>query len=74
MITYKSSINLIVAKERANVEHTISEAASRLSNSDEELTLINAYRNLTNADQTGGTGDDTAVIEAELDENRLLYF
>lgn len=66
VITYKSSINLIVAKERANVEHTISEAASRLSNSDEELTLINAYRNLTNADQAGGTGDDTAVIEGNL--------
>ncbi|MFV0559504.1 MAG: ATP-binding protein [Enterococcus sp.] len=48
VITYKSSINLIVAKERNNVEKTISEVASRLANSDEELTTTNTYRNLSN--------------------------
>ncbi|MDC1919183.1 hypothetical protein POZ33_20115, partial [Bacteroides uniformis] len=53
VITYKSSINLIVAKERNNVERTISEVASRLANSDEELTLVNTYRNLTKATNDG---------------------
>ncbi|MBO1307348.1 HAMP domain-containing histidine kinase [Enterococcus sp. 669A] len=47
VITYKSSINLIVAKERNNVEQTISDVSSRLANSDEELTLVNTYRTLT---------------------------
>lgn len=47
VITYKSSVNLIVAKERNNVEKTISDVSSRLANSDEELTLVNTYRTLT---------------------------
>ncbi|MEO1770914.1 MULTISPECIES: HAMP domain-containing sensor histidine kinase [Enterococcus] len=47
VITYKSSVNLIVAKERNNVEQTISDVSSRLANSDEELTLVNTYRTLT---------------------------
>lgn len=47
VITYKSSVNLIVAKERNNVDQTISEVASRLANSDKELDSTNAYKNLT---------------------------
>jgi hypothetical protein len=47
VITYKSSVNLIVTKERNNVERTISEVTSRLANADEELTLVNTYRTLT---------------------------
>ncbi|OJG77344.1 two-component system sensor histidine kinase [Enterococcus pallens] len=38
---------MIVAKERNNVEKTISDVSSRLANSDEELTLVNTYRTLT---------------------------
>ena len=50
MITYKTSVNLIVAKEENNVERTMSEVASRLANSDQELTLVRTYRNLTKND------------------------
>lgn len=67
VITYKSSINLIVAKERNNVERTISEVASRLANSDEELTLVNTYRNLTKATNDGDeVVDHTSLVEGNL--------
>lgn len=67
VITYKSSINLIVAKERNNVERTISEVASRLANSDEELTLVNTYRNLTKATNDGDEViDHTSLVEGNL--------
>ena len=62
VITYKSSINLIVAKERNNDERTISEVASRLANANEELTLVNTYRNLTNAENNTSISD-TSIIE-----------
>ena len=61
VITYKSSINLLVAKERNNVERTISEVTSRLANSDEELTLVNTYRNLTNSRDRDGSVNDTSI-------------
>lgn len=66
VITYKSSINLIVAKERNNMERTISEVASRLANSDEELTLVNTYRNLTNTNNKQDSISDTSIIEGNL--------
>ena len=66
VITYKSSINLLVAKERNNVERTISEVTSRLANSDEELTLVNTYRNLTNSRDQDGSVNDTSIIEGNL--------
>ena len=66
VITYKSSINLLVAKERNNVERTISEVTSRLANSDEELTLVNTYRNLTNSRDRDGSVNDTSIIEGNL--------
>ena len=65
VITYKSSINLIVAKERNNDERTISEVASRLANANEELTLVNTYRNLTNAENNTSISD-TSIIEGNL--------
>lgn len=46
VITYKSSVNLIVEKERNSVERTISEVASRLTNSNEELDAENTYEQL----------------------------
>lgn len=55
VITYKSSVNLIVARERNNVETTISEVGSRLANADEELTLVNTYRTLTNSTSRDST-------------------
>ena len=61
VITYKSSINLIVAKERNNVEQAISEVVSRLSNSNEELTLVNTYRTLTDS-----TNRDNALYDRNM--------
>ncbi len=66
VITYKSSINLLVAKERNNVERTISEVTSRLANANEELTLVNTYRNLTNSRDRDGSVNDTSIIEGNL--------
>lgn len=56
-----------MAKERNNVERTISEVASRLANSDEELTLVNTYRNLTKATNDGDeVVDHTSLVEGNL--------
>ncbi len=67
VITYKTSINLLVAKEENNVERTMSEVASRLANSDQELTLVRTYRNLTKND-SGDTSiyDRTSTIDGNL--------
>jgi signal transduction histidine kinase len=54
VITYKSSVNLIVAKERRNLERTTSEVVSRLANSDKELTITDTYRNLSNSSYSNG--------------------
>ncbi|MBV7392465.1 MULTISPECIES: HAMP domain-containing sensor histidine kinase [Enterococcus] len=61
VITYKSSVNLIVNKERVNIANTISEVSSRLSNADEELTLVNTYRTLTES-----TSSDTALYDQNM--------
>ncbi|KAF1303640.1 MULTISPECIES: HAMP domain-containing sensor histidine kinase [Enterococcus] len=67
VITYKSSVNLIVAKERKNVEQTISGVASRLANADSELTLLNTYRNLTNnSSDESSLYDRTSTVEGNL--------
>lgn len=54
-----------MAKERNNDERTISEVASRLANANEELTLVNTYRNLTNAENNTSISD-TSIIEGNL--------
>lgn len=46
VITYQSSVNLIVDKERENVERTVAEVALRLSESDKELTVTEVYEQL----------------------------
>lgn len=43
VITYKSSVNLIVEKERKNVVDVTSNVSSRLTSVDEELTTENVY-------------------------------
>lgn len=46
VITYKSSVSLIVAKEKENVERTIAEVTNRLSNATEELTVTAVFDSL----------------------------
>lgn len=46
VITYQSSVSLIVDKERENVERTVAEVALRLSESDNELTVTEVYEQL----------------------------
>ncbi|MHC5229672.1 HAMP domain-containing sensor histidine kinase [Enterococcus sp. LJL99] len=46
VITYQSSVNLIVDKERENAERTVAEVALRLSESDKELTVTEVYEQL----------------------------
>jgi len=46
VITYKSSVNLIVNKERATMERAVDEIESRLSASDENLTTLTTIRRL----------------------------
>lgn len=43
MITYKSSVSLIVAKEKENVEATIAEVTNRLANANENLTVTDVF-------------------------------
>lgn len=69
VITYKTSVNLMVAKEENNVERTMSEVVSRLANSEEELTLVRTYRNLTlTYNETGETSiyDRTSTLDGNL--------
>ncbi|GCF95761.1 two-component sensor histidine kinase [Enterococcus florum] len=67
VITYKSSINLIVAKERTNVERTIGEVSTRLSNANQELTLVNVYRALTESDDAENTlYDENMTLEGNM--------
>ncbi|MEI5992744.1 HAMP domain-containing sensor histidine kinase [Candidatus Enterococcus mansonii] len=46
VITYKSSVNLIVEKERENVERTVAEVGNRLANVDDNLTVSEVYEKL----------------------------
>lgn len=43
VITYKSSVNLIVAKERENAEQTLANVTNRLSSAKEELTVTEVF-------------------------------
>ncbi|MGX7329812.1 HAMP domain-containing sensor histidine kinase [Enterococcus bulliens] len=67
VITYKSSINLFVDKERKNAEQTTNEAISRLANADRTLNLVETYRNLTNSNNgENSIYDRTSTIEGIL--------
>ncbi|MEI5992034.1 sensor histidine kinase [Enterococcus termitis] len=46
VITYKTSVNLIVEKERENVERTVGEVGNRLANAKENLTISEVYEKL----------------------------
>lgn len=46
VITYKSSVNLIVKEEREWLERTVSEVKDRLANADQELTVSDVYEKL----------------------------
>ena len=61
VITYQSSVNLIIDKERENVERTVSEVALRLSESDKELTVTEVYSHLRTP----------SVDEESIDMNKL---
>ncbi|MHC5218214.1 HAMP domain-containing sensor histidine kinase [Enterococcus sp. LJL128] len=43
VITYKTSVNLIVEKEQENLERIVIEVANRLSNAENELTVTEVY-------------------------------
>ena len=66
VITYKSSINLIVANERKNLENTMSEITSRLADADQPLDSETAYRLVSKAaeEDTGGNYE-RAVLEGK---------
>lgn len=67
IITYKSSINLFVDKERKNAEQTTNEAVSRLANANRTLNLVETYRNLTNSNNgENSIYDRTSTIEGIL--------
>ncbi|KAF1297444.1 two-component sensor histidine kinase [Enterococcus sp. JM4C] len=67
VITYKSSVNLIVAKERGNLEKTTAEVVSRLANSEKELTITDTYKNLSNSIFSDGQQfEKTTTIEGTL--------
>lgn len=66
VITYKSSVNLIVAKERENLETTISEVTSRLTKAEGELTLLNTIHNLTESTGNSETNSNESSLEASM--------
>ena len=66
VITYKSSINLIVANERKSLEETMTEITSRLADADQELTSETAYRLVSKAGEEDTSGNyERAVLEGK---------
>lgn len=67
VITYKSSVNIFVEKERKNAEQTTSEAVNRLAGSNRELNLVESYRSLTTSSKgESSVYDRTSTIEGIL--------
>lgn len=67
VITYKSSVNLFVEKERKTIEKATSEIVLRLENANSQLNLINTYRNLTNSSSVENRlYDQISTIEGAL--------
>ncbi len=64
VITYKSSVNLIVANERKEIEQTMSEFTSRLADADEELSSQSAYQHLTGAANTPVDNNESRIGQA----------
>ena len=66
VITYKSSINLIVANERKSLERTMTEITSRLADADQALNSEMAYRLVSKASEADTGGDyERAVLEGK---------
>ncbi|WP_321387605.1 HAMP domain-containing histidine kinase [uncultured Enterococcus sp.] len=63
VITYKTSVNLLVKKERENVERIVAEVTNRLSNAEAELTVTEVYTSLKNPppESTDDLSQRTAV-------------
>lgn len=69
VITYKSSVNLIVQKERENVERIVDEVALRLSESEKELTVTEVYERLrTPSEKDIASTSHKLTVEASLFE------
>lgn len=70
VITYQSSVNLIVDKERKNVERTVEEVALRLSESDKELTVTEVYEQL----RASSVNEDNLTMNKLAVEGSLFEF
>lgn len=68
-ITYKTSVNLIVKKERTNLEYIIKGVTDRLSNITEDLTVTTTMNQLKTSMSTINDLDNKKIeIEGSLDE------
>ena len=75
VITYKTSINCLWLKKKITWSVRCRQVASRLANSDQELTLVRTYRNLTKNDSGVIRASTTELQQLmELNEDRLVYF
>lgn len=74
VITYKSSVRLIVEKERENIERTVAEVANRLSNAKEELTVSEVYERLKapSVDENDLTNKKVAVEGSLMEMDNML--
>lgn len=79
VITYKSSVNLIVTKERTNLEQTIEEVNHRLANNKAELTTLTTLKSLDLEIVDDVQGNDNSVMNldsftAELSQSALTVY
>jgi signal transduction histidine kinase len=69
VITYKTSVNLIVQKERENAERTVAEVANRLANAEDDLTVSEVYEKLkTPSIDTNDLNNKRIAVEGSLME------
>lgn len=55
--TYKSSVNLLVTKEKSNAEQVMEDTVTRLSSTDEQLTSGNVLDHMTGSGEVIGAND-----------------
>lgn len=65
VITYKSSVNLYVAKERRAIEQATYEITSRLANQNQSLNFKAAYRAIINSDNLDVVNRDGLFVDVD---------
>lgn len=65
VITYKSSVNLYVAKERRTIEQATYEVTSRLANQNQPLNFRSAYRSIIKSEDSNIVNMDGMFVDVD---------